>query len=140
MNIHLIRQEKISKIKNLTFADIFFRISNVMMFFFKFCHSSHVFVSYQFYIHIVASISVPGGLVVMTLTQTVRDWGSIPHLGTEFFRIESLIRPNVTQQNAEIQRKLLLLSDTRFTEFFSNDDKIIMTKTSCIFVIIECSL
>ena len=76
----------------------------------------------------------------MTLTQTVRDWGSIPHLGTEFFRIESLIRPNVTQQNAEIQRKLLLLSDTRFTEFFSNDDKIIMTKTSCIFVIIECSL
>ena len=74
-------------------------------------HTSFIFILWH-------RSGVPGGLVVMTLTQTVRDWGSIPHLGTEFFRIESLIRPNVTQQNAEIQRKLLLLSVNSFYRIF----------------------
>ena len=33
------------------------------------------------------AISFLGGLVVMMLSQTLRDQGSIPHWGTEFFRI-----------------------------------------------------
>ena len=44
----------------------------------------------------VTAISVLGGLVVMMLFQTMRDWGLIPHWGTAFFWIMSLIWPTVT--------------------------------------------
>ena len=76
----------------------------------------------------VAATTVLGGLAVMTLIRIVRDWGSIPRWGAEyFFRIMSLIRPIVTLRSTKTR---LLFTVGKIIHVLTNSIQLISSSTS----------